>query len=107
MPWRARRRRAGGRRPRHPAAGGRRRRGGPAGGVGGCQHAGPPDPGSSGRTGGRRGGSPAEVRPAGKGVGRGETPLEATGIPIKSRLVVPSVPAKLNLTFLSTARATF
>ena len=33
--------------------------------------------------------------------------LDANGAPLKARLVVPSVPAKLDLTFLSTARVTF
>jgi hypothetical protein len=49
----------------------------------------------------------AEVRQGGKVVGRAETTLDSTGIPLTARLVVPSVPAKLNLTFLSTARADF
>jgi hypothetical protein len=49
----------------------------------------------------------AEVRHAGKVVGRAETTLDANGAPLAARLVVPSVPAKLNLTFLSTARADF
>jgi hypothetical protein len=49
----------------------------------------------------------AEVRHAGEVVGRAETTLDSTGAPLRARLVVPSVPAKLDLTFLSTARATF
>jgi hypothetical protein len=40
-------------------------------------------------------------------VGRAETTLDSTGAPLTARLVVPSVPAKLKLTFLSTARADF
>ena len=48
-----------------------------------------------------------EVRQGGKVVGRAETTLDAAGAPLTARLVVPSVPAKLNLTFLSTARADF
>ena len=71
------------------------------------QYAGPTDTVSYVRTSGKSGRFTAEVRHAGKVVGRAETTLDANGIPIKSRLVVPSVPAKLNLTFLSTARATF
>jgi hypothetical protein len=49
----------------------------------------------------------AEVRHAGKVVGRAETTLDASGAPVAARLLVPTVPAKLNLTFLSTARANF
>jgi hypothetical protein len=49
----------------------------------------------------------AEVRHAGTVVGRAETTLDERGVPLTARLVVPSVPAKLNLTFLSTARGTF
>jgi len=49
----------------------------------------------------------AEVRQAGKLVGRAETTLQPDGVPIKARLTVPSAPAKLDLTFLSTTRATF
>jgi hypothetical protein len=59
------------------------------------------------RTGGKNGKLTAEVRHAGKLVGRAETTLDADGTPLASRLLVPSVPAKLNLTFLSTARAAF
>ena len=49
----------------------------------------------------------AEVRQAGKLIGRAETTLQPDGVPIKARLTVPSAPAKLDLTFLSTMRATF
>jgi len=49
----------------------------------------------------------AVVRQAGKLIGRAETTLQPDGIPIKARLTVPSAPAKLDLTFLSTTRATF
>jgi hypothetical protein len=59
------------------------------------------------RTGGKNGKLVAEVRHAGKVVGRAETTLGADGAPLAARLLVPSVPAKLNLTFLSTARAAF
>jgi hypothetical protein len=59
------------------------------------------------RTGGSSGTLVAEVRHAGKVVGRAETKLDANGAPLSARLVVPSAPAKLDLTFLSTARAAF
>jgi hypothetical protein len=49
----------------------------------------------------------AEVRRAGEVVGRAETTLGADGVPVSARLTVPSVPARLDLTFLSTARADF
>jgi hypothetical protein len=49
----------------------------------------------------------AEVHHAGQLVGRTETTLDSAGRPVKARLTVPSVPAKLDLTFLSTAQATF
>jgi hypothetical protein len=49
----------------------------------------------------------AEVRHAGELIGRAETSLEPDGSLIKAQLTVPSVPAKLDLTFLSTTRATF
>lgn len=48
-----------------------------------------------------------EVRHAGQLVGRAETRLDGNGAPLSSRLVVPSAPAKLALTFLSTGRAEF
>jgi hypothetical protein len=59
------------------------------------------------RTTGKSGRLVAEVRQNGKIVGRAETTLDSAGVPLTARLVVPSVPAKLNLTFLSTARADF
>jgi hypothetical protein len=46
----------------------------------------------------------AEVRHAGELVGRAEATLDSAGTPLRARLVVPSVPAKLDLTFLSTTR---
>ncbi|HWN17283.1 MAG TPA: hypothetical protein VNO19_00060 [Gemmatimonadales bacterium] len=49
----------------------------------------------------------AEVRQAGKLIGRAETTLQPDGVPLKARLTVPSAPAKLDITFLSTTRATF
>ena len=48
-----------------------------------------------------------EVRHGSEVVGRAETTLDTTGMPLSAKLVVPSVPAKLDLTFLSTARADF
>jgi hypothetical protein len=47
----------------------------------------------------------AEVRQAGKVVGRVETQFAADGSPASARLTVPSVPARLDLTFLSSARS--
>jgi hypothetical protein len=59
------------------------------------------------RTTGKTGKLVAEVRHAGSVVGRAETTLDGNGAPLTAKLVVPSVPAKLTLTFLSTARADF
>ena len=59
------------------------------------------------RTQGEPGKLVTEVRHAGKVVGRAETTLDGGGAPISARLLVPTVPAKLDLTFLSTARADF
>src|SRR5215207_9334358 len=42
------------------------------------------------------------VRRAGEIIGRAETTLDSTGAPVTARLTVPSVPARLDLTFLST-----
>jgi hypothetical protein len=47
------------------------------------------------------------VRRAGELVGRAEATLDSTGAPLSARLTVPSAPARLDLTFLSTARADF
>jgi hypothetical protein len=59
----------------------------------------------------RTGGNPvrffAEVRHAGELIGRAETTLDTNGALIKARLTVPNPAAKLDLTFLSTTRATF
>ncbi len=71
------------------------------------QYADAADTVSYARTAGSRGKLVTEVRHAGKVVGRAETTLDSTGAPLTSRLIVPSVPAKLNLTFLSTSRADF
>jgi hypothetical protein len=49
----------------------------------------------------------AEVRHAGELIGRAETTLEPDGVPQKARLTVPSAPARLDMTFLSTSRASF
>lgn len=49
----------------------------------------------------------AEVRHAGELIGRAETTLNPDGLPLKARLTVPSAPARLDLTFLSTTRASF
>jgi hypothetical protein len=49
----------------------------------------------------------AVVRQKGKLVGRAETELDSAGAPLRSRLTVPSAPAQLDLTFLSTKRTSF
>jgi hypothetical protein len=49
----------------------------------------------------------AVVRQNGELVGRAETELDSNGTPLKARLTVPSAPAQLDLTFLSTKRASF
>ena len=48
-----------------------------------------------------------EVRQGDEIVGRAETTLDSLGAPLRARLVVPGVPAKLDLTFLSTSRDSF
>ena len=57
------------------------------------------------RTAGPEGRFLAEVREAGKVIGRVETTLGPDGDPKAARLTVPSAPARLDITFLSTARA--
>ena len=47
------------------------------------------------------------VRRAGELVGRAEATLDPAGAPLTARLTVPSVPARLDLTFLSTLQADF
>jgi hypothetical protein len=47
------------------------------------------------------------VRHNGELVGRAETELAPDGTPLKARLTVPSAPAQLDLTFLSTKRTSF
>jgi hypothetical protein len=49
----------------------------------------------------------AQVHQAGELIGRAETTLAPDGTPLKARLTVPSAPAQLDLTFLSTTRASF
>jgi hypothetical protein len=49
----------------------------------------------------------AQVHQAGELIGRAETTLTPEGTPLKSRLTVPSAPARLDLTFLSTTRDSF
>lgn len=48
-----------------------------------------------------------EVRRAGQVIGHAETTIGDDGAPLSAKLVVPSAPAKLNLTFLSTTRMAF
>ena len=48
----------------------------------------------------------AEIRRAGKVVGRAEASFAADGTPVKARLVVPGVPARLDLTFYSSKATT-
>jgi hypothetical protein len=45
-----------------------------------------------------------EVRRGGKIIGRVETRFDSTGAPVSARLDVPSVPSRLDVTFLSSAR---
>jgi hypothetical protein len=71
------------------------------------QYAGASDTVEYVRTLGEHGGLVAEVRQAGELIGRAETTLAPDGTPLKSRLIVPSGPAKLDLTFLSTSKASF
>lgn len=47
------------------------------------------------------------VRQGGQLIGRAETELQPDGTPLKARLTVPSAPAQLDLTFLSTKQASF
>ena len=47
------------------------------------------------------------VRRAGEIVGRAEATLDSSGAPLTARLTVPSAPARLDLTFLSTTQADF
>lgn len=71
------------------------------------RYAGPTDTVSYAFTRGNPGRLVTEVRQQGKLLGRVETELDSTGAPRRAQLVVPGVPARLDLTFLSTARASF
>lgn len=71
------------------------------------QYAGSADTVEYARTIGDPGRLIAEVRQAGKLLGRVETTLGPDETPLKARLTVPSAPAQLDLTFLSTARDSF
>ena len=59
------------------------------------------------RTAGNPGRLVAQVHRAGELIGRAETTLDPNGTPLKARLTVPSGPARLDLTFLSTTRDSF
>lgn len=48
----------------------------------------------------------AEVRQGGQHVGRVETVFGADGVPVSARLVVPSVPARLDITIISSVMGT-
>jgi hypothetical protein len=71
------------------------------------QYAGPSDTIEYARTVGDPVRFVAIVRQKGELVGRAETELDSAGTPLRSRLTVPSAPAQLDLTFLSTKRTTF
>jgi hypothetical protein len=71
------------------------------------QYAGSTDTVEYARTIGDAGRLIAEVRQAGKVLGRVETTLAPDNTPLKARLTVPSAPAQLDLTFLSTTRDSF
>lgn len=58
------------------------------------------------RTSGSGGRLIAEVRQAGRRIGRVETVFGADGLPVSSRLVVPSAPARLDITIVSTETGT-
>jgi hypothetical protein len=71
------------------------------------QYAGPTDTVEYVRTAGTPVRLVATVRRGGEMVGRAEATLDTAGAPVTARLVVPGVPARLDLTFLSTAPAEF
>ena len=71
------------------------------------QYAGGSDTVEYARTVGNPGRFIAEVRQSGNLIGRAETTLGSDGTPQKARLTVPSAPAQLDLTFLSTTRDSF
>ena len=70
-------------------------------------YAGPSDTVEYVRTAGRPTRMVTTVRRGGEMLGRAETTLDSAGAPLTARLVVPGVPARLDLTFLSTAAADF
>jgi hypothetical protein len=71
------------------------------------QYAGPSDTVDYVRIRGNPGRFLAQVHHAGELIGQAETTLAPDETPLKSRLTVPSVPARLDLTFLSTTLASF
>jgi hypothetical protein len=71
------------------------------------QYAGATDTIEYARTMGDQGRLVAEVRQAGNLIGRAETTLNSDGTLQKARLTVPSAPAQLDITFLSTERDSF
>jgi hypothetical protein len=77
------------------------------GSVTAWQYAGAADTIEYVRTAGNPGRLVAQVHRAGELIGRSETTLAPNGAPLKARLTVPSGPARLDLTFLSTARDSF
>jgi hypothetical protein len=77
------------------------------GSVTAWQYAGASDTVDYVRTAGDPGQLVAQVHHAGELIGLAETTLAPDGTPLKSRLTVPSGPARLDLTFLSTTRTTF
>jgi hypothetical protein len=77
------------------------------GAVTSWQYAGARDTVEYVRTDGSPGSFVAEVRQGGSVIGRAETTIGPDGLPLKSRLIVPSAPARLDLTFLSTTTAPF
>ena len=79
----------------------------PHGDVTAWRYAGGADTLSYERTAGKAGKLVTEVRHAGAARRTRRDPLDGAGVPLSSKLVVPSAPAKLALTFLSTGRAEF
>jgi hypothetical protein len=90
-----------------PPPGGLELRGLANGSTNAWQYAGVADTVEYARTTGDPGRFLAEVRQAGKVIGRVETTVAPDQTPLKARLTVPSAPAQLDLTFLSTARDSF
>jgi hypothetical protein len=77
------------------------------GSVTAWQYAGSTDTIEYMRTTGESGHFVAQVHQAGELIGRAETTLAPDGTPLKARLTVPSAPAQLDLTFLSSTRTSF